>query len=835
METATFVPKLPNKPDKVGRLLRRASQICLVAGIMSVPLFFIPSQASVTMFPKVFLLIFFCLFAGFFYSLHVLRTGVLTLRPSFVILSWWLLVAVSSVSAILSPNVLNAFFGEALEIHTVGFLALLGFVMSLTMTLGTSKRAVLAVYGSIVASVTIASALLFVRILGGPELLSLGVLRAVTDTVVGSFNDLGILAGLMVLVSLVALAQLELPKKGSIAVGGVLALALGVLISVNFFFLWILIGGFSLLVLMYLLTKDRFGVPYDAVIHHRSMLVTQSVLVGTVCLVCALFLVAGSSMGAWWSNVTGINYIEIRPSFSATVDVMRQTYAENALLGSGPNRFAEVWNLYKDVEINNTVFWNTSFSAAAGYIPTWFITSGVAGALAWLLFIGLFLVRGVRMLLQNAATDTFWFFIGSVSFVASVYIWVLAFAYVPGPTVLILGAVSTGIMVLASYELSGANTRKFNFLSNSRTGFVLIATVMAFIIATLLIGYGAVKQFRAAYQFSTVLSGITVNDDAAVGVITNRIAIAYQLHPTDLYARTLANYQLTNVTNLFSLPDPTPEQEQLFQASIANALNASTEAIAQKPTDARNWQVLADIYASLTLLRIEGSKERALESYQKAEELDPRNPYYVLQKAYMEARDSNTDEARRLAILSLQLKPNYTDALNFLTQLDISAGNIESALATTEAMVTLEPNNPGRYYQLGVLYSAVANADAAIAAFGEAIRLNPTYANARYFRAQQYVVKGDKAAALADLDVVRELNPDNSAVTDFITGINDGTITAATTTPQTTISDGAEATTQNEVTTTNEVPDSEVVSPVNTPAANPEIRQSAPLTDSEQP
>ncbi|MBY0537916.1 hypothetical protein K2P47_00795 [Patescibacteria group bacterium] len=832
METATFVPKLPNKPDRVGRLLRRASQICLIAGVMLVPLFFIPAQAGVSMFPKTFLLIFFCLISGFFFSLHVLRTGSLTFRPSLPILSWWLLVAVSAVSALLSPNVRNAFFGDALEIHTVGFLGLLGLVMSLMMTLGTSKRAVLVVYGSVVVSVIVSAVLLFARIIAGPEFLSLGVMRAVTDTLVGSFNDLGILAGLLVLVSLVALAQLELPKKGLLIIGGILVLALGVLVSVNFFFLWILIGAFSLLVLMYILTKDRFGVPHDALVHPRPMLLTQSVLVGTVCIVCALFLVAGSSVGAWWSNATGINYIEIRPSFSATFDVMRQTYAENALLGAGPNRFAEVWNLYKDVEINNTVFWNTSFNAAAGYVPTWFITSGVAGGLAWLVFMGLFLVRGVRMLLQNAATDTFWFFIGTVSFVSSVYIWVLAFVYVPGPTVLILGAVTTGIMVLASYELSPISTRKYNFLSNSRTGFVLIASVMAFIIATLLVGYGAAQQFKAAYQFSTALSGVTTNDSAAVAVITNRIASAYELHPTDLYARTLANYQLNNVTSLFSLTNPTPEQEQQFQSSIANALNASTEAVTQKPTDARNWQVLGDIYASLTLLQIEGSKERAFESYARAEALDPRNPYYVLQKAYMESRDGNSDEARRLAMLSLQLKPNYTDALNFLTQIDINAGDIESALITTQAMVTLEPNNPGRYYQLGVLYSATANADAAIAAFSEAIRLNTTYANARYFRAQQYVVKGDKAAALADLEVVRELNPDNTAVTEFIDGINDGSITgAATTTPQTNISDGAAATTQNEVTTTNEVPDSEVVSPVNTTPARTEEAESTPTTD----
>ena len=339
---------------------------------------------------------------------------------------------------------------------------------------------------------------------------------------------------------------------------------------------------------------------------------------------------------------------------------------------------------------------------------------------------------------------------------------------------------------------------------------------MVFIIGSLLIGYAAVQQFKAAYQFSTVLSGVDTNDSGAVALVSGRIAAAYQLYPADLYARTLASYQLNDVTNLFALTEPTAEQQQRFQTAIANAINASTEAITQKGTDARNWQVLGDIYASLTVLQIEGSKERAFESYSRAEALDPRNPYYVLQKAYMESRDGNMDEARRLAMLSLQLKPNYTDALFFLTQLDINAGDIQSAITTTEAMVTLEPNNPGRYYQLGVLYGAVTNTDAAIAAFSEAIRLNPSYANALYFRAQQYVIKNNPDAAVADLEVVRELNPDNATVVEFINGIKNGSITAASTAPQATITDGGQANTQNEVTTTNEVPDSQVVSPVNT-------------------
>lgn len=818
METTTFVPKLPTKPDQVGRLLRRLSQFILVVTLVLMPLFFIPGMGGLTLFPKVYFVLFGSLLSLLFMSLVILRHGSIGVRQSPLLLAWWLIVAVAILSAFLAPNFSSALFGDALEIHTVGFLALIGLVMSLVQSVSNTKRTTMIIYGSFAVSAMVVSILFLVRVLLGADFLNFSTLQNVTDTMIGSFNDLGLFIGCLVMMALVALAQLELPQRGLLAVGILLGLSLVVLACVNFFFVWVVIALFSLMLLMYVLTKDRFGNNATTNVSHPPLPLGSVGLIGFVFLVSAIFLVGGSALGTSVSNLTGINYIEIRPSLSATTDILRQAYSQNAFTGFGPNRFTEAWSLYKDPTINNTIFWSTPFSAGGGYISTWFVTTGIVGVLAWVLFFSLFIYTGYKALLATVSQDTFWFFIGTISFVGGLYIWVLSFFYVPGPTLLLLGAVCTGTLIVAKQVLVPSAQKSLHLLSNSKTGFVLIASVMIIIIGIFAVGYGATKQVSAAYIFATAPLWVSSESTDPVATVSKRIALAYSYYPTDSYARSLANYQLSYLNQLLSLQNPSTAEQQQFQNAISAALNASTQAIALKSTDARNWQILGDIYGGLTLLSIEGAQARAFESYARAENIDPRNPYYVLQKAIIVARGGNASESRRLAQLALDLKPNYTDALYLLSQLDIAAGDIATAIRTTESIISIEANNPGRYYQLGVLHGAMQNTDEAIAAFTTAITLNPSYANARYFLAEQYLVKGNKDAALKQLETIRDLSPENTAVNTVIDKINSGAIPVGEFTPNSNLPEGSPITTENDVTTTSEVPKSPLLTPVNTPS-----------------
>jgi len=271
------------------------------------------------------------------------------------------------------------------------------------------------------------------------------------------------------------------------------------------------------------------------------------------------------------------------------------------------------------------------------------------------------------------------------------------------------------------------------------------------------------------------------------------------------------------MNSLLGLEESTPEQQQAFQAAAANGVNAAQLAVDTDPTDSLNWSTLGGVYSILAAAGVEGAKDRAADAFAKARLFDPTNPSYALLEAQLLSRTGDIEGARALAIAAVQLKQNYTDALFFLTQLDIADGKVEDAIATTRAIISLEPNNPARYYQLGVLESSAENVDNAIAAFSGAIALDTNYANARYFLALAYIQKGDSDAALEQLEVVLTLNPGNTDIESLIAQLKSGV--AFEVAPETLLEqiEEPEAVTEgisNEV-TASETPDTPLVSSVN--------------------
>lgn len=806
MEPASFLPKISNRSDRVNFVLMFASRAFLLAAVLVTPILFLPGVANLLSSVKIFGAVFLVLISVVLYSLAILRSGFVNLRFVPILVAFWAVALVSAVSASLSATPRISLFGDVIEIHTVAFLILLAAIMSLMLVVDMTKRSVIIFYATLFLSTVGLMFFHLMRILFGPQFLSLGQFNSLSATPVGSLNDFGLLMAMMVLFLLVALVQLKLSLRIQVVIGVCIALALGLLAVVNFFSVWVVLSLFSLLVLMYCLTRDRFGIdPSNISTSHQEPMGVTIAIVALVFVVGTIFLIGGSSIGNSIASTTGVSYLEVRPSVSATVDVMRQVYRDHLLIGSGPNRFAENWQQYKDPSITETIFWNTNFSAGNGYISTWFVTTGVLGLLAWLSFLLFYLYTGIKMLLVGKAKDEFWYFAGTVSFVVGVFIWGMAVVYVPGPAILIIGAAVTGCLLIASQKLVADRQYSYNLLTSAKTGFVLITIVMLTVIGMIGIGYKAAEQLSAAYLFSTISDPETA---------TARLEQAFNLYPSPTFAREIALYNLQQLNNLMTLTDITSAQQQLFQQTITAGISAGRAAVALNETDARNYAVLGDLYAVLSVINIEGAKERADTAYVAAEKLDPTNPYYVLQKAALAYRAGDKERARSLTLQSLDLKSNYTDALLLLSQIDIAVGDVDRAIETTKSLISLESNNPGRYYQLGVLYSSVQNRPAAIEAFSTAVMIDPSYANARYLRALEYAKEGDTKLAAAELKIVRDLNPDNAVVNGLIKELEQGqTITSASTTQA--ITEPNSVSVDNEVTTTDTVPTTDVISPVN--------------------
>ncbi len=816
MQETILQPEHSTSTDKVELVLQSISQNSVMFLFGLLPLLFLPIAYLPGDYVKTVLVIFGVCIAIVFFSLSVLRSGRVVIVGPLALLGLWLIPVSAIISALLSGDMRDSLIGDDFGVHTTLFMVLLAVVATVVSQTGQTKTSIMRLYILFTGSAIVLALFHIIRIWFGVDVFSFGVFTTLTQTPLGGWNDLALFFGLAILLSLVALEQLPLTTSGKSLFSSVIGLSLIMLAIINFFAVWIVLALVSLTVLMYSLTKDRFAEKTFTLEGKKNSVSVQSVLVSTaVFVVSIVFIVGGSTVGGYISSITNVSYLEVRPSFSATTEIARNVYAQNAFVGIGPNKFVDAWRLYKDGAINETVFWSTDFTGGSGYLTTAFVTSGIVGIAAWVAFFALFLIAGFRMLFRSLHTDRFWYFIGSSSFVGATYLWGMSALYVPGASMLLLAAVFTGITLTSYAALTSSRSVVLSVATNRKAGFVLVGIVMIVIVASTTALYYVGQHVTSVYTFSSAIQNLQNGSD--VTQAEEQIARAYASSNNELYAMQLASYQLAKMNALATVPKLTAPQEQELQSSIRNGINAAQIVVAADPNDSQGWALLGSIYSLLAGASIEGSKDKAQEAFANARKFDPKNPSYALFEAQLQSRIQDLTAARARTMEAIALKRNYTDALFFLTQLDIFEGKTEDAIVTTQAITSFEPNNPARHYQLGVLQSAAGNLDEAIVAFTKAVALDTNYANARYFLAVGLVQKGDLNGAIAQLEVVLSLNPGNTEVEALIAQLKTGTKPASmqiNTTGQ--VAEPQTVQSVDNTVTTTEVPDTTLVTPVNT-------------------
>lgn len=802
--------------DAVENVLRNISQNIIIFVFGLLPIFFIPVSYVPFDYAKTIFVICGVLLSIIFFSLSVLRSGKIQINAPVALWSFWAVALGAIISAVLSGDMRDALLGDTIGVHTGLFVLLLALVATVSAIVGQTKTSIMRLYMLLTGSAVVLCLFHAFRLLFGAKIFSFGIFTSLVNTPLGGWNDLALFFGLAILLSIVALEQLQLRKWVQLLLCGIVGVSLLLLAVVNFFAVWIVLALVSLMVLMYTLSKDRFSEKTLTLEGKKSSVSVYSVvLTVAIFIVSVIFIIGGASVGGSLSKITHISYVEVRPSFGATTDIARHVYKENAFVGIGTNKFTDAWRLYKDPSINQTIFWGTDFDGGSGYLTTLFITTGLLGTGTWIVFFGLFLYSGFRMLFRSRDADRAWYFIGSSSFVASAYLWGMAFVYVPGAALLLLASAFTSIMFGAYCVLVPTKTLSFSIAANRRAGFVLVGFVMIIIVGATTGIYYAGQNFISVHGFGNAIYGLQQGTD--IKTVEQEVATAFEASKNEAYALQLASYQLAKINALANIEKLTDAQQQELQISIRNGINAGQIAVQQDPTDAPSWSTLGSIYSVLAGASVEGAKDKAQESFSKARTFDPTNPLYVLLEAQLDSRTADLAGARAKTLEAIQLKPNYTDALFFLTQLDITEGKTADAIETTKSIISLEPANPARRYQLGILESASGKQDEAITAFKQAIELDTNYANARYFLAIALAQKGENAAAIEQLQAVLALNPGNTEVTSLITQLQSGKPLVVT--PQETsqqVGEPETVSTDEEAVTTTEAPDTSLITPVNT-------------------
>lgn len=761
--------------DPLASFLTRAAHYLLVITGGVLPLIFIPTPNAPFEFTKVLFVATGAFLALILWTLAVLRAGSFSLPRSVPLLLLWGVAATAALSALLSGDVRDAFIGDAFGIHTAAFVALLALVATVWAIVGVTKAHIMQLYMLFAASTLILVLFHIVRFFAGTDALSFGVFTSSVATPIGGWNDLALFLGLSIILSLIALLQLPLSRWGRVLFAGVIVAALLLLAVINFQAVWVVVGLVALAFLVY--TLRRYQTPSSseggraAGRGHSGYLVSF----GASLLVCGVSLtlfLGGTSLGGWINNLTNISYVEVRPSFEATINIARSVYADNAFLGIGTNRFIDAWRLYRDPAINTTVFWNTNFNGGSGYIPTFFVTTGLLGVIAWLAFLVVFVVFGVRLLLTSPPHDRVWHFIATSAFGGALYVWLMSFLYVPGATLLLIGALCTGLTIVASSQLRTLPSFTVSELHHSRFGFVLTLATIVVIVGSVSALYGIGRHYAGVYTFNKSVTSI--EEGVPLENIEAQVVRAYELSFDDRFAQRLAQYQIARINTLLGIAEPADAQRQEFQLAITNGISAAQRAIESDSTNPENWGVLGNLYSVLAGAGVEGAADRAREAFDAASERDPYNPLWYLARAQLAAQAGDRVVARSFAQQAVELKPNYSDGLFFIAQLDIAEGNVAGAIDAVRAIISFEPQNPARFYQLGVLELSRNNAEAAVAALETAVALSSEFSNARYFLAIAYDAVGRADAARAQLQEVQMRNPESQEVRALLERLDNG-------------------------------------------------------------
>ncbi len=768
-----------NKVSKKGYvLLDSISFYTLLTVLFLVPIFFIPSLQISLEVGKGFLLSLGVCTSFFLWLLARIVEGKFYFPKQAILLAGLSVPVALLISAVFSPSFAGSMSGGGFELSTVSSALVMFLVMFLSSVFFQTKQRMflgLAAIGGAFVLVGIFHIvdLIFHLTVHFPHFFA----QVSGGTVLGSWNDLAIFSGLVLITGLMSSETLSLDKKQKWILCAVIAVALFFMAISNFFMAWLVAGLFALFIFIYSLS---FAKDEKSTVSNRFP--TTSFVVVLICLV---FVLANGFFGSYLSLKLGTYSSEVRPSVMATANIAKHVFLKRSIVGIGPNRFSEAWDLYKPADVNTTGFWNSSFDTGFGLLPSFAVTAGLIGLLAWLALLGIFLVKGFGSMFSSSA-DKVSSYLFSVSFLGAVYLWIVALLYVPNISSFVFAFMLTGVCV-ASWTMRKGKTVSVSLVGDPRVSFFSILISVSLLIGVVAGAYIFIKQFASLYFFEKAAYASYGTQAEIIDNAEANLNRAISLRPTDLYYRSLSQVYVAKFNALIGQNNLSSEAiKPELQTAVQNAESAGRMAVQHDKKNYTNWRTLAGVYESFVPVGIQGAYSNAVSSFNEAIALNPKDPSLYLSLANLELSQKNIDKATVYKDQALALKGNYSDALLLFGRYYDSVGNASAALDQYKQAVIIDPLSVTAFSDLGLYYYGHGSYGDAVGPFERAVILDPTNANTRYYLGMAYAKAGRTADAISQLQYVLAQNPGNKQIQDLISGLQNKP-TAAVSTEQTQI------------------------------------------------
>jgi tetratricopeptide (TPR) repeat protein len=746
-------------------LWENISRYAFLLLIIILPIWLLP----LTIFPlemnKAFLFYAVTILAAIFWFISVLQKASFKIPKSGTLLALGGIVAVWLASSLFSSNTILSLVGQGQEVGTFFSLILLGVALFLASIFFQSEAKAMTFYLMLFVSSWLVFIFQFFRAVFNVTLLPWNIFAAKISNTIGSWNEVGIFFGLIGLLSLVFLELFHPGRRLKIFFFISLIVSFLAMAFVNFTTVWIVLGIFLIVFLVYLFSvflggRTELGEP-------RPRKFVNFVVLA---LLLVLFFIMAKALTADFVSSLGLTSVEVRPAWSSTWQVVKSSLKEGAILGSGPNTFLYDWLKFKPMEINATLFWSYPFTSGIGLLPSFLATSGILGGVAWLVFFAFLVFYGLKVVTYSENETLRGLLIAS--FLGSLYLWTFVVIYTPSFLLISLAFLVTGIFIALLARSGKIKVIEATFFNKPKLGFISSLAIVLLMIAAVASFYLLFQKYWAAYSFN---AGLNANAAGKIDEAESLIGRAVRFDQQDNYYRALSEIGLFKIQQLISRTDLSQEDlRSQFQNLLASSIQNAQSAVNINPLDFLNWTALGQIYEAIVPFKVAGAREAAVGAYQEAAKRAPYDPRPLFAAARVEIQAGDVKSAYSFLNSSIGVKGDYVPAVFLLAQLEAQQGNITQAISRTEQALYLAPNDVGVLFQLGLLYYQDKNYDNSRLAFEKAVSLNANYSNARYFLGLVYDRQGKKAEAIAQFEKVQELNPGNQEVKTILSNLAKG-------------------------------------------------------------
>lgn len=741
------------------KFTKLSTVILLITIILSSVIFSTTNQApldsikTITIFSGV-------LISGILLVVSLFSKRVLYVPKHLSILAASVIVLSTIISSFLSGSRMKSFFGQGFELGTASFTLLMFFLLFLVIQLVyRNKERLYFIYSSFFVGFMLLMVFHIVRLFDS-SLLSFGVFNSTISSLIGRWTDLGVYSGLIFIISFLTLNIVSTTGIRKLFVWVLFVLSLLSLVIVNNPVIWMVLSVVSISYLVY-------HYKYCSKTDKSSKLSIPTLIISVLFVVLTFW---GSTILSPITKTLNVQQGDINLPWQLALDISSETIKQKPLFGAGPNRFVNEFLLNKPRELNQTLFWNVDFANGYSYVTNFIITNGLIGIIAWVIFLVLLLVLGIKSLNKHNSESGRFSLVSA--FFGSLFVWLMLCLYNPSHYIVLVAFILIGLLISTTSSLSLVSVKEF------RKGIAILSSIIIIVLFVWL--FSQVKKAVALSYFQSGINQLSSSGSKDIDKIEDTFLKATKWDNSDVFYQALSEVNIMRVNELTqklqAQNSKTPDQETVKKIGdlISKAVGYSNKAIEADPTNHYNYVSLARISELATTLQIPNAYENAKVSYANAISLNPYNPALYLSLARLEASKNNINDAQKYIGSALQLKQNLIEAIFFLAQLQVSQGQIKEAITSVQVATQINPNDPLLFFQLGFLYYNDRNYLGSVDALSKAVTLNDQYANARYFLGLSYARLGKNIEAIQQFEKLLETNSDNQEVQFILTNLKSG-------------------------------------------------------------